>query len=138
MRRGNITLEMIVSCGLLAVVIGLSVQMLASTALQRRYTERRAIALQEAANLVERASALSYDEITMERLKEITLSDEVRKILPEAVAALTLLEEPASEVSGGVPGKRVQVELKWIGAGHVPEAPVRLSYWAYPLNGGKP
>jgi hypothetical protein len=128
---------MIVSCGLLAVVIGLSVQMLASTALERRYSERRAIALQEAANLVERVSAIAYPEITTQRLKDITLSDDARKILPDAVATLTLHEEPASAASGGLAAKRVQVELKWMGAGNSPEAPVRLSYWAYPLAGGK-
>jgi len=138
MRRGNITIEMIVSCGLVAVVIGLSVQMLASTALERRYTERRAIALQEAANLIERASAIPYAEITTERLKDTTLSDDVRKILPEAVAVLTLHDEPANEASGGLAAKRVQVELKWMGAGHATEAPVRLSYWTYPLAGGTP
>lgn len=127
MRRGVVMLEVVVGCGLLAVLLALAVQLLSVTALQRRHTERRAIALEQAANVVERVSAVPYAEITPERLAAIELSPEVRQILPGGTARLFVDDE-----AGDVPAKRVRVEIQWTGAGGRTEAPARLTYWFYP------
>lgn len=131
MRRGMVMLEVIVGCGLLAVFLAVCVQLLSVTALERRDIERRAIALQEAANIIERVSAMPFEEITPERLADVQLSPEVRQILPAGVAQLFVEEE-----AGEVPSKRVRVEINWTGTAGRPEAPARLVYWAYPRPEG--
>ena len=126
-RRGVILIEVIVAAGLLVVLLGFCVQLLALTALERRATERRAIALQEAANLMEQTSTLPYEELTSEKLSQLGVSEEVAEILPGAKATLAVEDE-----AGEVAAKRVQVALEWQGRGKRTEPPVQLVYWAYP------
>jgi hypothetical protein len=133
MRRGVILLEVIVGCSLLAVFLAVCVQLLSVTALERRDIERRAIALVEAANVVERVSAMPYDDITPEKLNEIKLSPDVEQILPGGTARISVDEEP-----GDVQSKRVRVEISWT-AGRRSQPPARLTYWAYrPPQGASP
>ena len=125
MRRGVMIVEVLVACGLLAVLLALSVQLISVTAHARRASERRAIALEQAANIIERVRGLPFPEITRERLAGIELPPEVRQILPDAVAEVTMEEEP-----GDVAAKRVRVEVHWKGAAGT-EPPARLTYWVY-------
>jgi hypothetical protein len=127
MRRGIVMLEVIVGCGLLAVLLAICAQLLSVTALERRNSERRAIALEEAANIIERISAVPFADMTRERLAKVELSPEVQRILPGGAAELVVEEE-----AGEVPSKRVSVKITWKGAAGRTEAPVRLTYWAYP------
>ena len=85
-RRGVLLIEVIAACGLTAVLLALCVQMLSLTALERRHIERRAIALQEAANLIERASAMPFDELSDAKLAELTISPEVGKTATSEVS----------------------------------------------------
>jgi hypothetical protein len=133
MRRGVILLEVIVGCGLLAVLLAVCVQLLSVTAIERRESQRRAIALVEVANLVERVSAMPYDDVTPEKLNELSLSPDVEHLLPGGTAQLTVDDEP-----GDVPAKRVQVKIHWGTGRHAP-APARLTYWVYrPAQGAAP
>lgn len=133
MRRGVVLLEVIVGCSLLAVFLAVCVQLLSVTALERRDIERRAVAMQEAANVIERVSAMGYDDVTPEKLKAIKLSPDIEQILPGATAQLSVDEE-----SGDVPAKRVRVEIRW-NAGRGNQAPARLTYWVYrPPQGAAP
>jgi hypothetical protein len=95
-------------------------------ATERRDVERRAIAQQEAANLVERASAIPFDQITPDRLQLLAIDPEVACLLPDAQTNLTLAEEP-----GELPAKRVSVEISWLGAGKRRQLPVRFTTWAF-------
>jgi len=130
-RRGSMLLEVVIASGLAAVLAMLFAQALSSVALERRHVERRAIALQEAANIVERVAALEWSQITSEGVTDIGLSPEIEHILPAAAAHLSVEEQP-----GEVPAKQVRVEIQWQGAAGQPEPPVRLSYWAYPRPAG--
>jgi Tfp pilus assembly protein PilV len=125
MRRGVMIVEVLIACGLLAVLLAASVQLLSVTAHARRASERRAIALVQASNVVERVRALPFAEITPDRLAAIELPPQVREILPDAVAKVSVEEE-----SGDVPAKRVRVEIHWRGAGGA-EPPARLTHWVY-------
>jgi len=125
-RRGILLIEVIAACGLTAVLLALCVQMLSLTALERRHIERRAIALQEAANLLERASALPFDELSDAKLAELTITPEVREILPQAKSAFIVSDEP-----GDLPTRRVRLEIHWQGRGTRKEAPARLTFWAF-------
>lgn len=124
--RGVLLIEVLAACGLTAVLLALCVQVLSLTALERRHIERRAIALQEAANLVERAAALPFDELTDAKLAELSLSPEVVQILPQAKSTFTVSDEP-----GDLPAKRVRVEIHWQGRGGREEAPASLTFWAF-------
>ena len=126
-RRGVILLEVVVAFGLMAVLVTICLQMLAVNAAARRAVERRAVALQEAANMLERVSALSWEQITAQRVAEFELSPSVRDILPGATARLSV------EASGdaGPPAKQVRVEISWTNSVGETEAPVQLSSWTY-------
>jgi Tfp pilus assembly protein PilV len=126
-RRGIVLLEAVVAFGLLAVLITVCLQMLAATAAARRAAEQRAVALQEAANIVERIAAAPWDQISTERLAEVGLSSSVREILPGARVELTV--EASNDA--GPPGKHVELEISWTNAGGGSDTPVRLGYWAY-------
>jgi hypothetical protein len=127
MRRGVVLLEVVVGCGLLAVLLAVCVQLLSVTALERRDIERRAIAMEEAANLIERVAAMPYTDITPEALKKIKLSPDVEQILPGGSAQLSVDAE-----EGEVPAKRVHVAIQWSTPAGTTETPARLTYWVYP------
>jgi hypothetical protein len=126
MRRGIVMLEVIVGCGLLAILLAVCAQLLSTTAIARRNSERRAIALEEAANIIERVIAVPFADMTSERLADIKLSPEVQQILPGGVAELVVEDE-----TGELPSKRVSVKITWKGAAGRTEAPARITYWAY-------
>ena len=124
--RGVLLIEVLAACGLTAVLLALCVQVLSLTALERRHIERRAIALQEAANLVERASALPFDDLSAAKLAELSLSPEVVAILPQAKSAFSVTDEP-----GELQARRVRLEIRWLGRGGREESPVRLTFWTF-------
>jgi hypothetical protein len=125
-RRGVILMEVVVACGLAAVLMAVSVQMLTLMATQRRDVERRAIAQQEAANLIERVASIPFEQLTPDSLQSLTIDPEVARLLPAAKASLSLAAEP-----GPTPAKRVAVEVSWIGVGKRRELPVRLTSWVF-------
>ena len=96
----------------------------ATAAVERRATEKRAIALVEAAGALERTTALEFDEITPQRLDAIRLSPKIESILGEAKLNWTI-EITTSQP----PAKHVRAELAW--QNQVPSAPVRLNAWVY-------
>lgn len=126
-RRGYILVEVFVACTILAALFALVIQMVSTTARERRSTERRAIGLEQAANLLERAHAVPFERLSAETLREFTLPDDAGELLPESEVRWTVADEVSE-----VPAKRVQVELKWRATHGRPDAPVRLVTWAFP------
>lgn len=125
-RRGYILVEVFVACTILAALFALVIQMVSTTARERRSTERRAIGLEQAANLLERAHAIPFDKLSAETLREVALPDDAGELLPESEVGWTVADEESE-----VPAKRVQVELKWRAHGRQ-DAQVRLVTWAFP------
>jgi hypothetical protein len=119
-------LEAIVAGALLAVMLGLVLRAMTLGAIERRRTDHRAIALQEAAGAMEQAAALPYDEITPERLARIQLSSKVNKLLPRPALTWTVTQVDASP-----PARQVRLDLTWQDLRGVRPADVRLNYWAY-------
>jgi hypothetical protein len=126
-RRGVVLLEIIAAFGLMAVLVAVCLQMLSVTALARRAVERRAVALQEATNLLERVSTLPWSDITAERLSKFDVAPSVREILPGVAARL------AVEATGdaGPPAKQIRVEITWSNAAGDTDAPLCLCAWTY-------
>jgi prepilin-type N-terminal cleavage/methylation domain-containing protein len=124
--RGFTIIEMIAASALTAVLVTMCVQMLSSTAVQRRSAERRMIALEEAANLTESVGSLAWEELTPERIAQYRLSEPAQQILGGGELRIAL--EPSAS---GPPAKLVRVEITWPGAGGGTDSPVRLSSWVF-------
>ena len=138
-RRGILLMEVFIACGLLAVVVAVTVEMLSMTATARRAGDRREMALQEAANAVERAAAIPFAELSDERLSQIKLSPAVAALLPGA--KLKLVSEPGDELAdNALPAHHVTVEVSWTSATGGNESPVRLDFWTFaapaPISAG--
>ncbi len=131
-RTGVVLLELIVACGLMAVLVTLSVQLLTAAATQRRAVDQRSLALAEAANVAEQISGLAWDELTAERLSKITLSPAAQQSLPQGKLLVTSTPDETAPA-----GQRITIEITWHAATGEPAAPVRVNLWAYrPAGGG--
>jgi type II secretory pathway pseudopilin PulG len=97
MPRGATLLECVVALGVLSVAFAVGAQALGWSAAQRRLGEQRHVALQEAANCLERVRQLKWDELTKERLAEIELSLEAAELLTSSELAIH------PEAAGGDP-----------------------------------
>jgi hypothetical protein len=111
---------------MLAVLTTVCLQFMWAVSDQRRQLFAHLTASQEAANLMERLSALKWDELTGDAAGKLQLSAEARKSLPEAHCEL-LVEGP----SGDPPAKRIVVNVYWPSQPGGPEHRVRLTAWRY-------
>lgn len=131
-RRGFTMLEMVAGAAILMVLLAVSMQFLHATAVHRRATRQREVALEEMANLMERLAAIRWPDLTTERARQVQLSDVARHALPGA--ALTIeVTQPAQEPSA----KRIAVALAWEDQSRRLGRPMRLSAWRYRNEGGR-
>ena len=118
-------IEAIVSAFLIGVLLFVSLRVLSAAAMQRRAIDKRAVALEEAAGAMQRARALAWDELTVERLNAIKLSPQIDPMLSGASLRWSVEDSTSTPAS-----KHVRVEITWQSPAG-PAAPTRLSYWAY-------
>jgi Tfp pilus assembly protein PilV len=123
-RRAFTMVEVTLSVFLLAVAMTTTVQILGWVATQRRAIERRQWAIQEVANLMEHLTAESWDRVTPDSARALTLSDEIRRKLPEPELKLDV-----DETEAGRGEKRLALQLRWRNRSGTWEAPVRLTAW---------
>lgn len=83
-------------------------------------------ATQEAANLLERAEALNWDELTTTGAAKLQLSAQARQTLPEGRVEM-LVDGP----SGRPLARRVAACVRWRPQPGEPEREVRLVAWRY-------
>jgi type II secretory pathway pseudopilin PulG len=126
-RSGYILLEAILAAALLAVLMTVSLRMLSAISAQRRAAEQRAIALEEVANLMERALARPWNEISSQSASPSDVDDSLQRILPGAAATMTV--EPSDDT---LEGKHLHATITWKPAASRPDAAVTLHFWAYP------
>ena len=124
--RGFTIVEMMAAGAMTVVLVTMCVQMLTLTTVQRRAAERRTIALEEAANLVESVGALSWGEITPERVAQFRISEAAQEIL--AGGTLKIAIEPSTS---GPPAKLVRLEIVWPSGADGRDASVHLSSWVF-------
>lgn len=118
-------LECLVALGILAAAFTLGAQALGWSAAQRQTLGQRHLALQEAANCLERLRQLPWDELTDQRLAQFELSPAAREQLHEAALEITP-ELPAGEPAA----MRLQVRVHWFGR-HGSPLRVSLVTWRY-------
>jgi len=130
-RSGVVLYEVLAAFALLGVLIALIAEVQTATAAARRAAERRAVAMQAAANVAERSTAISWANWTDEGLAQAGLAATVAEVLPEATLKLSIVPSVS-----GPPAKRLDIEIAWPPASSTAEPPVRLSHWAFAPSGG--
>jgi hypothetical protein len=127
-RRGAILLEVAVAATLLCSLLVLAAQTLAWTGRARRTIDERAVALTEAANLLDEFTAWPWTDLTVDRLGASKLSPATVESLPAARLKVTLDESPVDELPQS---KRVTVAITWHDHSGLDRAPARLTAWVY-------
>jgi Tfp pilus assembly protein PilV len=123
--RGAFTAcEVALAVFLLAVAMTTTVQVLGWVASERRAVERRQLAIQEVANLMEHVTAQPWDQVTPDSARALSLSEEIRRALPGPELTIDVQESDAPLAE-----KRVAIRLRWHNRAGLWEAPVRLSAW---------
>ena len=131
-RRGYGLLELALAAMLLAVALVLVAQTAAVTATQRRAVEYRRLAMQEAANLMERLADRPWTESTPEAARETAKAFAAKSSLPRAEFTVDVETKPSDPSA-----KKIAVAIRW-GAPDRRESPVRLVGWVYRREGAKP
>ncbi len=134
-RRGFGLVEMGVAGILLATIIVIAAETVAWVAADRKATARREAATRKVANVVERALAHPWSEISGEALAPLARSANDRKPTPSETLRIAVTSAPDV---GGRGAKKVVVEVRWPDRSKVAESPVRLVAWTFEPKGGKP
>jgi hypothetical protein len=125
-RRGSLLIEILACGALLGVALTTVVPTLRWVLLQRKLTDQREAAMLEVDNLMERVTAVDWDDLTTDRVATFHLSDAIAAQLPESRLAITVEPDPDEAVA-----KIVRIDLTWdFGPGR-PAPPVRLATWVY-------
>ena len=129
-RAGFTLLEMFVAVVVFGTALVTFLPMMQSVGFQQRLTDQRLLALREAENLLEQLAPRKWSELTTEELAKLSLSENVKSRLPQAVLKLEL-NQPAEPASS----KRVAVRLSWTPRfGQAPQS-VRLVAWFFETEG---
>jgi prepilin-type N-terminal cleavage/methylation domain-containing protein len=123
-RQGFTLVELALTVGMLAIAMSVTVQLLGWIVAERRASERRQFAAQEAANVLERFAARPFDGVTPEAAHAVTLSEAARAVLPGAELSVLVDDRGASPNA-----RRVAVLLRWRQRSGEWEAPIRLTTW---------
>ena len=124
-RRGALLIEAGIAAALVAVAMVAVAQLLAVSAVQERALDQRRVAAQEAANVLETVLVRPWEELTAEQFKELKLSAEAMKRLPDGQMQCDvdlLSEQP--------PVKKLVAEASWRNQAGERER-VRLCAWKF-------
>lgn len=124
-RRGSLMIELVICGLLLGIVMSAIIPTLGWLVRERKTSQERQAAILEAGNLMERLSALGWDDLTPERAAQFKVSDSLARQLPEAKLAISI------EADDSESAKRILIELKWEIAHGTPGPAVRLAAWMY-------
>jgi len=127
-RRGSLLAETAMSGVMLIIAMGLVAQVVGSVATQRRAWDRRQTAVFEAANLMERLTARPFEALTTEGAKDLSLSDEASRTLPDGQVRIEIID---NDPVGGDDSKRVSLQVRWRNRAGDWDAPVRLTSWVH-------
>jgi hypothetical protein len=119
---------------MLMIAMGLTVKVLGWVGAQRRDSERRQIAVLEAANLMERLTARPFEALTADSSRELLLSPRARQSLPGAELNVDIR---ANDPAGGAGSKRVALRLRWQSRSGEWAAAVHLASWVYSGRPGR-
>lgn len=127
-RRGSFLVELAISAAMLMIAMGLTVKVLGWVGVQRRNWDRRQVAVQETANVMERLTARPFESVTPESTRDIPLSARAQQSLPKAELKVAVA---VNDKAGGPDSKRLAITLRWQGRSGEWDAPVHLTSWIY-------
>lgn len=125
-RRGFSVLEVTVAGALLVAVLAICLQMLRATAAGHRARGTRQMAIIETGNVMERLSAVPWEDLTPQAARAMQLSPQARRGLTAAELEIEITQRPDR------PGaKRIAVRVRWQDPAGRVVRPVRLVAWRY-------
>ncbi len=127
-KRGSMLLETAVACVLLAALAGVCLKSFAAAAAQRLAIDQRQIALREAANLMEKLTALPWDDV--DQAADKPFAESLQKTLPKELDGAEIQVEVAP-ATGEPAAKRLAVIIRWQDKDGQWVQPVRLTAWRY-------
>jgi hypothetical protein len=134
-RRGYGLAEVAMAVMIVIAAMTFTVKALGLAASERKSADRRLCAGLAASNLLERATALPFGEVSEAKVKSLADAEHADRALPGADWQVAVVDESA----GPVASKRITVRLTWKQRSENLEAPVRLSAWIYQgPKGGRP
>lgn len=118
-------IEIVVAGSVLAVLLIVVMQLVTSATEQHQATADRRMASQEAANLMERLFATSWEDLAAEQAPAVRLSDDLQRTLSES--RLNVEITPPEDRTGSEPdSRRILVEISWRHRPGQPRRAVRL------------
>jgi prepilin-type N-terminal cleavage/methylation domain-containing protein len=128
-RRGVTLVEVAVAIVLVGALGSLILESQVSRSRQQRTVQSRELAIAEAGNLMERLTALPWNDLTSEKLASLSLSEAFHQALPGAKLQATV------DPSGDPPeSRRIKLEIDWSDPAGQPVRPVRLTSWVYRIG----
>jgi prepilin-type N-terminal cleavage/methylation domain-containing protein len=135
--RGFTLLEIFIAVIVLGTLATLSLKFFAAVNGQRKDQWSQLAATQEAANVMERLSAVAWEELPKQSGEKFPLSPQARKVLPEPrveVHVSGTLRVPLADGTRSVPdtlARRIQVTVRWRPQPGEPERKAHLVTWRY-------
>lgn len=119
------------AAGIIGALFAVTIPLLSHVRVVRQEAERRMIAGEESANVMEAVAALARRaSLTPQALEPLTLSPDARR-LPEGAIQIDLAEAAAPFL-----GQRVTVRVSWTNDVGEPAGPMVLTAW-FPQQGGE-
>jgi hypothetical protein len=125
-RSGGAIVEVTVAIFVMFFVLAAYVQLSTAAMRQRTVVERRQIAIQELANVVETAMASPWSETTTEKLAATPLSSVAAAQLERSQLTIEVVD-----LQNPLPAKRIRVQLTLTDSTGSPLPPLQLIAWKY-------
>lgn len=126
-RRGGTTLLELTAAGaILGILLIVCAQMLSRAAVQQQAIAHRRAALQVASNAMERAHALSWDDVDAARMETIA-----QAIVEQGMLRGGRLTIAVDQPESTPPSKRIHVTVTWTEGSDAVERKQELTAWRY-------
>lgn len=119
--------EVALSLLMVGIAVTLIVELNTLLIRQQRGLDRRVVAMQEAANILETLGDWPWDELTAERAAEVRLPPYVSESLLDAELRVAV----ADDAEAPAPARRIDVALSWRSADGGGRQSTALSAWRF-------
>jgi type II secretory pathway pseudopilin PulG len=128
-RRGTTLVELVASGVLLGALLTVCLSLVQASVSQRRATQERLVALQEAQNVLEDLYGRGWDELGPNAARGLELSEQAKRVLPDGRVEAQI--DGPQEGQKDLAAKRITVSVRWQPGPVRPELSVRLVAWKY-------
>jgi type II secretory pathway pseudopilin PulG len=128
-RRGTTLVELVASCVLLGALLTVCLWLVQASVSERRATQERLVALQEAQNVLEDLYGRPWNDLGPDVAGRAQLSEQAKRVLPDGRVEAQI--DGPQEGRKDVAAKRIAVSVRWRPSAARPELSVRLVAWKY-------